>query len=266
MTTLLDIRKTLSYLAYLGYTEKADSAIKVIKKSQASKNRSSRTVFRALVIGAMGCGKSEFLKRHVDKPFSPTYTPNSPALKVINSVESRGEEKYLVLEEVDVSDCKRVLTDKELMKQVDVLCFAYDVNDPNSFGFLTKLRSRFDLDKYPVVYMAMKTDLEEVYQSFDPQPANYIQSLGLAPALQVSMNRDPTETSAFYNYIIGVALNPQVATIAGSKANRPWILVAGVGIAASLLGAAAYVAVKYLRKAPNKTQTTNPPTTNIDSI
>jgi Ras family protein T1 len=59
MTTLLDLKKTLAYLGYLGYDGAAMDAIKIskMKFTEKRKNRSSRNVFHCPVFGATGCGK-----------------------------------------------------------------------------------------------------------------------------------------------------------------------------------------------------------------
>lgn len=145
MTTLIDVKKTLRYLAYLGYDGDRRSAISILKnrRSKSPKKRASRSVFHGLVFGATGSGKTEFLKGLVEKPFTQSYNPNAAPLKVVNSVESRGAEKYLVLEEVDVADAQTILDNKDLLERIDVLCFLYDSSDPNSFSYLMQLRVSF---------------------------------------------------------------------------------------------------------------------------
>lgn len=60
MTTLLDYKTTLAYLAYLGYEGNTKEAIKVIYPSRltSKKGRSNRNVFSAFVFGATGSGKA----------------------------------------------------------------------------------------------------------------------------------------------------------------------------------------------------------------
>jgi Ras family protein T1 len=59
MTTLTDYKKTLAYLAYLGYDGDSKSAIKIVRNSKVDKKKPkmNRTVFMGLVFGATGCGK-----------------------------------------------------------------------------------------------------------------------------------------------------------------------------------------------------------------
>ena len=59
MTTLLDHKITLEYLAHLGFPGDQRSALRVLrgKNSLQSKHRSKRDVFLCLVLGAPGSGK-----------------------------------------------------------------------------------------------------------------------------------------------------------------------------------------------------------------
>lgn len=59
MTTLLDYRMTLSYLAYLGFEGDTTSALKKTKprKADRKRNKVQRNVFLAYVFGAAGSGK-----------------------------------------------------------------------------------------------------------------------------------------------------------------------------------------------------------------
>lgn len=99
MTTLLDYRTTLAYLAYLGYPNDTTSAIRTFRnrKPDRMKGKTGRNVFRALVFGAAGSGKTEILKRFVEKPFGGVYKPTARSFAVVNAVEMRGNEKYLVV-------------------------------------------------------------------------------------------------------------------------------------------------------------------------
>jgi len=59
MTTLLEHKTTLAYLAYLGYPPSTTSALKITKprKQDLKKGTLSRNVLLAFVFGASGSGK-----------------------------------------------------------------------------------------------------------------------------------------------------------------------------------------------------------------
>jgi mitochondrial Rho GTPase 1 len=59
MTTLLDYKMTLSYLAYLGFEDDTRMALKVTRprKADRKRNKVQRNVFLAYVFGAAGSGK-----------------------------------------------------------------------------------------------------------------------------------------------------------------------------------------------------------------
>jgi len=99
MTTLLDHKKTLAYLAYLGFPGESTAALKVTqpRKSDRRKGKSSRNVFLCYVCGAAGSGKTSLLRLFAGKPYRDVYVPTTKPISVVNSVEIDGIEKYLVV-------------------------------------------------------------------------------------------------------------------------------------------------------------------------
>lgn len=100
MTTLLDHKTTLEYLAYLGYPgDSTTSALQVTKprKADRKKGKSSRNVFLTYVCGAAGSGKTSFLRNFAGKPYLDAYHPTNKPISVVNSVDIDGSEKYLVV-------------------------------------------------------------------------------------------------------------------------------------------------------------------------
>jgi Ras family protein T1 len=106
MSTLLDHKTTMAYLAYLGFPD-ADrtKALRVTRprrqerrKAKTGKgDKGARTVFLAWVCGAAGSGKTTLLRNLVRKPYKDAYMPTSKPINVVNSVEIDGSEKYLVV-------------------------------------------------------------------------------------------------------------------------------------------------------------------------
>lgn len=100
MTTLLDHKTTLAYLAYLGYSEEPRTgALQVTRtrKADRRKGKVTRNVFLSYIIGAAGSGKTSLLRSFAGKPFNGIYEPTSKMISVVNSVDIDGSEKYLVV-------------------------------------------------------------------------------------------------------------------------------------------------------------------------
>lgn len=100
MTTLLDHRTTLAYLAYLGYpAEPRTEALQVTRprKQDRRKGKVTRNVFLCYVCGAAGSGKTSLLHAFANKSFQSTYEPTSKMVSVVNAVDIDGSEKYLVV-------------------------------------------------------------------------------------------------------------------------------------------------------------------------
>lgn len=113
MTTLLEPRISLAYMAYLGYAHSSPNPVSLLPTTSAltvtrpraqdrKKGTVSRSVFRAFVVGAKGSGKTSLLRAFVGKEWksaaSTGGTESEGAVKtVVNSVEINGEEKYLVV-------------------------------------------------------------------------------------------------------------------------------------------------------------------------
>ena len=100
MTTLLDHKTTLAYLAYLGYPEEPrTTAVQVTRprKADRKKGKVTRNVFLCYVCGAAGSGKTSLLRAFAGKQFSDIYEPTSKMTSVVNCVDIDGSEKYLVV-------------------------------------------------------------------------------------------------------------------------------------------------------------------------
>ncbi|GBB88447.1 hypothetical protein RclHR1_00150043 [Rhizophagus clarus] len=218
MTTLLDYKTTLSYLAYLGFEDDTRMALKVTRprKVDRKRNKVQRNVFLAYVFGAAGSGKTSLLKAFVNKPYTNGYTPTTRPFCAVNSVEIKGAEKYLVLQEFGSKYEAEILQNKRKMEACDLLCFVFDSSDVNSFSYIVELRKRHNLDNYPTVFVATKSDSDLVQQRNEVQPDVYCHALGLSGPVSVSVKNE--QTADLWNHLVGVAINPVPATpgLAGS--------------------------------------------------
>lgn len=108
MTTLLEPRISLAYLAYLGYPQSSGTSSNLLpstsalsitrpRKQDRKKGTITRNVFLGYVLGAAGSGKSSILRAFVGKGLEERFEPTMKVKTVVNSVESGGGEKYLVV-------------------------------------------------------------------------------------------------------------------------------------------------------------------------
>ncbi|KAI8926690.1 P-loop containing nucleoside triphosphate hydrolase protein [Entophlyctis helioformis] len=218
MTTLLDHRVTLSYLAYLGYpAEDTRTALKVTKprKFERKRGKIQRNVFLCYVFGAAGSGKTTLMRGLAMKEFSEAYVPTSRPYSAVNSVEIGGVEKYLVMQEFGPNVDAEVLQNKKKLDACDLICLVYDTGDANSFAYVANLRKKYSMDHLPMVFVAAKSDLDLVPQRYTPQPDAYCRSLRLPVPISVSMKE--RVTADLFNMLAAVALEPSVAIPGSSR-------------------------------------------------
>ncbi|CAJ0823011.1 13734_t:CDS:10, partial [Entrophospora sp. SA101] len=209
VTTLLDHTTTLSYLAYLGFEGDTRKALKVTRprKLDRKANKVQRNVFLVYVLGAAGSGKTSLLRAFVNKEFVQEHSSTTRTFNVVNSVEIKGSEKYLVLQEFGSRYEAEILQNKRKLDNCDLLCFVYDSNDADSFSYIVELR----VNHFPTVFVATKSDVELVQQRNEIQPDVYCRSLGLAPPINVSVKKH-YQVADLWNLLAGVAINPTIAT------------------------------------------------------
>lgn len=188
LTTALDVYKTMEYLAYLGYVINPDvnqlSAIHVTrdKKVDLQKKQTSRNVFFCHVIGPQGAGKTSFMQGFLGKTLEEQSKINKTHLSqyTINSVQVYGQEKYLLLREIDIFGMNDTLTPPELY--CDVVCLMYDSSHPHSFEYVARIFLKyFNESKVPVLIVAAKSDQPVVKQEFTLQPAQFCSKYKLPP-------------------------------------------------------------------------------------
>ncbi|KDR15477.1 mitochondrial Rho GTPase isoform X2 [Zootermopsis nevadensis] len=180
LVTLLNLPRALEYLAYLGYpiseTENQLSAIQVTrdKKLDLAKKQSSRSVYQCHVIGPPGSGKSMFCRSFIGdnvESIQLSELEGSPQCTV-NAVQVYGQEKFLILRDIEVHDVLEPLKPSEV--QCDVACLLYDVSNPKSFEYSARIYLKYFADsKIPILIVATKSDLEETRQDYLLQPAAF---------------------------------------------------------------------------------------------
>ncbi|KAH0631803.1 hypothetical protein JD844_019630 [Phrynosoma platyrhinos] len=142
LVAYLDVHRCLEHLGYLGYPifSEQDSQVHAItvtreKRIDLEKGQTHRNVFLCKVVGSRGAGKSAFLQAFLGKTLAAQSESKGKGFSyTINTVQVNGQEKYLILQEIDV--------DMEFVKAsdafCDVACLLYDVVDHNNTIWMDK--------------------------------------------------------------------------------------------------------------------------------
>lgn len=217
MTTFLEPKTTLEYLAYLGFEasnprESTTSALKVTKarKRRRRPGRVERGVVLCYVLGAADAGKSSLLDAFLNRPFDPLYRPTIKPRRAVNSVELHGGKQcYLILEELGELE-SAVLENRARLDACDLICYTYDSSDPDSFAHIVELRHKLpQLDEMPSIYVALKADRDKTTQRCELQPDAYTSSLMMPTPLHVSVTWD--SISELFVALAEAATNPSTA-------------------------------------------------------
>jgi Ras family protein T1 len=217
MTTFVEPKTTLSYLAYLGFEpsnprETTTSALKITKarKRRRRPGKVERNVMLCYVLGAPGSGKSSLLDAFLNRPFDTTYHPTIKPRTAVNSVELEGGKQcYLILEELGELE-PAILENQSKLDACDLICYTYDSSDPDSFSHVVSLRNKYPhLDDLPNIYVALKADLDKTTQRCEQQPDEYTVGLMMPSPLHVSVTWN--SISDLFVNLAEVAINPSVA-------------------------------------------------------
>ncbi|XP_015605375.1 mitochondrial Rho GTPase isoform X3 [Cephus cinctus] len=194
--TLTNVRKTMEYMAYFGYNmyhnESQTSAISVTreKKLDLAKKQSSRNVYSCHVIGPKSSGKTTLCRTFIDpkleKLSDNTVPPNSHV--TVNTVHVYGQEKTIILRDINVMNVQDALTPAQI--QCDAAALVYDTSNPKSFEYIARIYIKYFADsKIPVLIIGNKTDLPEVKQEYLLQPASFCSKYKLMPPQPYSVTR-----------------------------------------------------------------------------
>ncbi|XP_029165741.1 mitochondrial Rho GTPase isoform X2 [Nylanderia fulva] len=196
LLTLTNVRKTLEYMAYLGYNmyhnEPQTSAIIVTreKKVDLAKKQSSRNVYTCHVIGPKSSGKTTLCRTFIDPKLEKLNDETVPsnAHVTVNTLHVYGQEKTMVLKDINVLNVQDALTPAEI--QCDAAALVYDASNPKSFEYIARIYIKYFADsKIPVLIVANKSDLSEVKQGYLLQPTAFCSKYKLMPPQPYSISR-----------------------------------------------------------------------------
>ena len=247
-TTFFNPRTTLAYLAHLGYDppdHNVTSALTVTKprkRPTGKKSRPSKTerqVLLAYVLGPPNSGKSALLNAFLSQPVFTTYHPTLKPRLAVNSVElPGGKQCTLILEELGELE-PAILDNSARLQAADLLVYAYDSSDPDSFAYLPALHAAHPgLVDMPGLCVALKADQDRCMQRGDMQPEDWTGQLGMAKPMHVSVQW-PSIGEVFVN-VAEAALSPAGKGLDGEAEDEvDWVRWAVVGGAVVAVGAAA---------------------------
>lgn len=251
LSAYLDIHRCLEHLGYLGYpilTEQDSQTAAVTvtreKKVDLEKRQTQRSVFLCKVIGPRGTGKSAFLQAFLDRHIVNKGDSSSAFCPyVINTVQVSNQEKYLILNEVDM--------ETEFLKKsdasCDVACLMYDISDPHSFNYCASIYKQHYMESnIPCVLVASKVDLPEVKQFHGMTPAEFCYKHRLPPPMPFSTLSLDSTSKNIYTRLAWAAMYPHLN---GSDMSNTtfWLRVALGSAVVAVLGFAIYRAVARLK-------------------
>ncbi|KAI0345973.1 mitochondrial Rho 1 [Trametopsis cervina] len=217
MTTLLNYKTTLEYLAYLGYGETPRTTALHItrpRKAERRKGKSTRNTFLCYVCGAAGSGKTSLLRAFIGRKFSDEYEPTKRMNSVVNTVAIEGREINLVLQEFGSRYEAETLKSSKKTDLADVIVYVHDSSDTNSFSYISNLRQQYSLDHIPTLFVATKSDLDLALQRHEVQPDVYCRRLQLQVPVAVSVKTD--QMADVFHQIGQIAIHPLAAIPGGA--------------------------------------------------
>ncbi|KAG0613574.1 hypothetical protein M758_6G112900 [Ceratodon purpureus] len=253
--TMLEPRKSLAHLIYIGYPEDPLSAFRITNRRRRDRRRqrSDRVVYQCYIFGATNCGKSSLLDALMGRLFSESYEHTKGTRYAVNVVEQNGGgRKTLVLREVSEEAVSDLLEKKDALASCDVAAFVYDSADAHSwrraYELLVQVAAHQEITglEVPCLLIAAKDDLES-----DPSctkgSTRVCTDMGLEATISVSIKLG--DIGNLFRKIVDAAQHPHLSipeTEAGRKHKQyrrliqRSLTVAAVGVTFTVAGIAIY--------------------------
>lgn len=247
LVAYVDVHRCLEHLGYLGYpilTEQ-DSQTQAVtvtreKRIDLEKGQTQRNVFLCKVIGPRGTGKTAFLQAFLGRNMAAQWSPTDQlSLYAVNTVQVGGQDKYLILHEVDV--------DMEFLKAADaacdVACLMYNVNDPKSFNYCASIYKQHYMDsQIPCLFVASKCDLPELKQQHGISVAEFCYKHRLPLPFHITCDSLGPPDVTIYTKLATAAAFPHLNDTELCAASF-WLRVALGAAVAAVLGFTLYKAM-----------------------
>ncbi|KAG0586008.1 hypothetical protein KC19_2G056100 [Ceratodon purpureus] len=253
--TLLEPKKSLSYLIYLAHYHDLPSAFRITnrRRRDSRRQRSDRVVFQCFVFGATNCGKTAILNAFVGRPYTEAYEHTKGSRYAVRPVGPAGSgRKTLVLREITEESVSKLLEKKDALASCDVAAFVYDSSDVESWRraheLLIEVAAHQEITGFevPCLLIASKDDLES-----DPSctkgSTRVCTDMGLEATISVSVKSG--DFGDLFRKIVEAAQHPHLSipeTEAGRKHKQyrrliqRSLTVAAVGVTVSVAGIAIY--------------------------
>ncbi|CAN0830552.1 Mitochondrial Rho GTPase 2 [Linum grandiflorum] len=254
LMTLLDPRRSLANLIYIGYNGNPASALRVTRRKSVDrkKHTTERSVFNCFVLGPESAGKSSILNAFLGRPFSASHNPAGERYAT-NVVDQLGGNKMtLILREIPADGLKGLLSNKECLAACDVAVFVYDISDESSWkrarDMLVEVARQGEETGYgvPCLLVAAKKDLAP-YPMALQDSLKVCRDLGIEAPVAVSMKSG--DLNDLYGRILIAAESPHLnipETETGRKRKsfrrlvNNSLLFVSVGAAFAVVGMAAF--------------------------
>jgi len=244
----VQINTVFEYLAYFGYPindcENQLSAVHVTRdlKIDLLKKQSSRSVYMCHVIGARKVGKSTLCRCHINQSIEKIgESVNGVPQCTVNTVNVYGQEKYLIMKEVDLRSIKEPLTSSDIA--CDVVCLVYDNTNAKSFDYVVRIYLKyFASGKIPVLFVCSKSECPEVKQDYLMQPNVFCEVHRLAVPHTFSANNP--DCKELFQKLATMAAFPHLTEL-NLLSGDSMMWKAGVGIA--VLAAVGLVISRLMR-------------------
>lgn len=248
LTTYLDVQRCLEYLGYLGYSilreqesQAAATTVTRDKKLDLQKKQTQRNVFQCNIIGMKNCGKTGILQGFLGRNLAKQrqIKEEHKSLYAINTTYVYGQEKYLLLHEV-LSDSEFITASDTTC---DVVCLVYDVSNPKSFEYCTRIFKQHFIDsKTPCIIVAGKSDLHEAKQCHGASPTEFCNKHKMPPPQSYTCNTVGPPSKDFFVKVTTIAMYPHTSQ-ADLKTSTFWLRASLGATVFAVLGFAVYKAL-----------------------
>lgn len=249
LQTSLDYTDTAQFLAWMGYPilqkDTLSSALQEVRSNERNK-----LVYRCLVLGSTGCGKSSFVRGLIgrEQVAASMEEGDAVAIKTITLPNSTSS-VYLMLQEnafaeEDFLDARPMISG--VLDQCDVACLLYDRTDPDSFAVAATMMDAIDSlvsNLIPCVFITTKSDLSKVKQDYVLQPDELCKERGIPVPIPVSVTTSDLLTPV-YHKLACIARDPS-KNLPSTFSISHWVKVSGIGV---FLGLGLGVLLYYLHK------------------